>query len=335
MGAVTAQILRKVVEVSHAPIGAGALLASAGLPLEMQDAAAARLLVPADTYYTVLEQCAGADDPGLPFRYGAAVRPEDFGALGLALKTAHSVGEALERLVRYILVVTDTLQYQLTAERGGRRFLLQGRPFEQRRGVQLANECALAAVTSLLRQVAVAPVAPASVLLRHACPVVTPHEAYFGCPVSPGAGVDALVFSDDVLSTRTRLGDDGLSAFLLAQLDALHTERSARLRQSLVSRVRSAVTDLLSGGVPRRAEIARQLGMSERTLQRHLAEQGQSYQALVNDVRREVAESLLSATESSLSEVAFLTGFSEQSAFQRAFKSWTGKTPLGFRQAAV
>jgi len=90
---------------------------------------------------------------------------------------------------------------------------------------------------------------------------------------------------------------------------------------------------MLCDGVPRKGQVARQLGMSERTLQRHLAEHGQSFQALVNEVRRQVAESLLTATDNSLNEVAFLTGFADQSAFQRAFKSWTGSTPLGFRQA--
>jgi AraC-like DNA-binding protein len=75
--------------------------------------------------------------------------------------------------------------------------------------------------------------------------------------------------------------------------------------------------------------------MSERTLQRHLSEHGQTFQDLVNEVRREVAESLLTGTSNSLSEVAFLTGFSDQSAFQRAFKGWTGQTPFGFRQASA
>ena len=92
--------------------------------------------------------------------------------------------------------------------------------------------------------------------------------------------------------------------------------------------VRCAVTDLLCNGLPRTGEVARQLGMSERTLQRHLAEHGQSFQALVNEVRREVAESLLSGTENSLSEVAFLTGFSDQAA-QECFKlrAWSRDDP--------
>ena len=99
--------------------------------------------------------------------------------------------------------------------------------------------------------------------------------------------------------------------------------------------MRSAVADSLCEGPPRKSQIAARLGMSERTLQRHLAERGQTFKGLVNAVRRQAAESLLSTTDNSLSEVAFLTGFSDQSAFQRAFKSWTGLTPFGFRRATV
>jgi AraC-like DNA-binding protein len=144
--------------------------------------------------------------------------------------------------------------------------------------------------------------------------------------------MDALHFGDGALATKTRLGDEGLSAFLLSQLDQIRAQRE---QGSLVVRVRGAVTDALCDGPPRKGQIARQLGMSERTLQRQLSDRGQSFQGLVNEVRREVAEQLLTTSHNTLSEVAFLTGFSDQSAFQRAFKIWTGQTPAGFRQAVT
>ncbi|MEZ4233315.1 MAG: AraC family transcriptional regulator ligand-binding domain-containing protein [Polyangiaceae bacterium] len=332
MGAVTQQIVRRFVEVSLAPLESAAWLEGEGLALETDVASAARQPVSADLYYELLERCAAQGDHGLPFRYGTAIRPEDFGAFGLAIKTARTVGDALERLVRYILVITDTLEYQLVDEAGGRRFILAGRSSEQRRGIQIANEAALAAVWSILRQVTVDSVVPELVSFRQACPAdAGEHRRHFGCRVRFEAGIDALHLSERVLATQTRLGDEGLSAFLLSQLDELHAQRAER---SLVAGVRRAVTDALCDGVPRKGRIARQLGMSERTLQRHLAEGGRSFQALVDEVRREVAEQLLVTTTHSLSEVAFLTGFSEQSAFQRAFKRWTGRTPLAFRGVA-
>ena len=79
------------------------------------------------------------------------------------------------------------------------------------------------------------------------------------------------------------------------------------------------------------SDIARRLGMSGRTLQRRLSDEGYSYQTLVDESRRQLAKRLLHQTDFSLVEVAFMTGFSEQSAFTRAFKRWAGQTPRSYR----
>ena len=73
--------------------------------------------------------------------------------------------------------------------------------------------------------------------------------------------------------------------------------------------------------------------LSGRTLQRRLSDRGYSFQTLVDDSRRELAKRLLKETDYPLAEIAFLTGFSEQSAFTRAFKRWAGQTPRSFRIA--
>ncbi|HQU74165.1 MAG TPA: helix-turn-helix transcriptional regulator, partial [Calditrichia bacterium] len=99
----------------------------------------------------------------------------------------------------------------------------------------------------------------------------------------------------------------------------------------LAGRVRGQVSQALSEGVPRISDVAGQLGMSGRTLQRKLADQGYSYQSLVDEARRHLAGQLLRETDYALVEVAFMTGFSEQSAFSRAFKRWEGQTPRSYR----
>ena len=330
MGQISARIVRRIAEVSRGP-SAAELLARAGLSPDPAAAASDPPLVASQVYYDLLEHCA-ANDPALPLRYGRAIQPEDFGAFGFAIKTAAHVRDALERLARYILVVSDTLEYGFRNRGGARIFVLGGRPADGRRGVELANECALAAIVSVLRHAADGPVVPEHVSFRHPAPTsAEPHEAYFGGEVQFGAPVDALHLSDATLATRTRLADEGLSAYLLAQLEDLHAQRA---EGAVVQQVRHAITDKLCSGLPSRDDVARHLGMSARTLHRRLAEHGCSFQSVANQVRREVAESLLARPAHSLAEVAFLTGFSDQSAFQRAFKSWTGKTPHGFRRAA-
>ncbi len=331
MSLISSRIVRRSIEVSRGPEPPRRLLERVGLSVDPAAADQGPPLVSAEVYYDVLERC-GAHDAALPLRYGQALQPEDFGAFGLAIKTAADVRDALQRLARYILVVSDTLEYALRAHEGAFLFVLRGRPAAGRLGVQLANECAFAAIVSLLRQVASGPVLPGAVSLSHAAPEdVSEHEAWFGGALRFDAPFDALHFDEATLATPTRLADEGLSAFLLAQVADEHAQRADG---AVVQQVRHAITDQLCAGMPTRDSIARHLGMSARTLHRRLAERGHSFQGVANQVRREVAESLLARPSVSLAEVAYLTGFSDQSAFQRAFKAWTGHTPNGFRQGA-
>jgi AraC-like DNA-binding protein len=330
MGSVGTPVIRRIVQVAHGPDRAEDLLASVGLTPDPEPVAWAGEFVDEDAYYALLERAAGEDDHGLPFRYGDAVHPDDLGALGLALKTAPTVGAALRRLLRYIRVLSDTLEYETIARSDGQVFALTGRP-HHRRGAALANECALAAVTSVARQIAGTELTPREVTFRHdAPPSDRCHRDYFGCPVTFGAPINGIHHTTEQLSQPTLLADDGLSSYLMAQLDELWQQTAVR---SLVDDVRGAVADALPDGQPSKMYIARRLGMSERTLHRRLAEQGESFQALATDARRDAAEALLKSDTRNVAEVAFLTGFGDQSAFTRAFKRWTGQTPAAFRDA--
>ena len=101
-----------------------------------------------------------------------------------------------------------------------------------------------------------------------------------------------------------------------------------------------AVTDLvrrllageLCNGEPTLEEIVPRLHMSARTLHRRLEEEGTSFRQVLAEVRREIAARHLSERRLAIDEIAFLPGFSEPSAFNRAFKRWTGHAPLGYRQ---
>ncbi|MEZ5298438.1 MAG: helix-turn-helix domain-containing protein [Ilumatobacteraceae bacterium] len=172
-----------------------------------------------------------------------------------------------------------------------------------------------------------------SVSFRHERPADDqPHREYFRCEVRFGSDVDGLVFDSGQLERRTLLADEGLSAYLLSQLDELRSQAADR---SLVTTVRGVIADSLADGQPSKSQVARRLGMSERTLHRRLADEGESFQTLVTRARQDAAESLLRSGRHSLVDVAFLTGFSDQTAFTRAFKRWTGLTPSEFRDRAT
>jgi AraC-like DNA-binding protein len=328
MGSVGTPVVRRMIQVAHGPHDPGELLDRVGLSAEPEGPSWTGQAVDEETYYDLIEHIAGSEDHGFPFRYAGALAVDDLGALGLAVKTAPTAEGALERLVRYILVLSDTLEYELVDVDEGRVFALTGRP-HHRRGAALANECALAAVLSVLRQILGSPLTPVRVTFRHPGPSDDRHHrAFFGCPVSFGAAVDGIELSHRDLAQPTLLADEGLSAYLLDRLDDLKA-RSAK--RSIVEDVRAAIADALPDGQPSKSRIARRLGMSERTLHRHLADHGESFQAITTQARRDAAQSLLASTGHGLADVAFLTGFADQTAFTRAFKRWTGQTPAAFR----
>ncbi|SEI95894.1 AraC family transcriptional regulator [Demequina mangrovi] len=328
MSVVGGPVIRRIVDASRGPERTESLLESVGLAPTAAPLDAAKEAVDSEAYYDLLERVTAHGDDDLPLRYASLLRPDDLGALGLGLKTAPTAQGALQRLVRYILVLSDTLEYEL--RRGERPTLVMSRP-SHRRGAQLANECALAAVVSVLRGITGVHLAPESVTFRHAGPAsVADHEAFFGCPVRFDGEANAIAFAPAALRTPTTHADEGLSAYLLAELDQL---KRTTEDQSLESRIYAAVTDALPDGVPRRAQVALRLGMSERTLHRRLAEEELSFRSIARAAQLDAAEALLTQTPSSLGEIAFLTGFSDQSAFSRAFKAHTGLTPMAYRSS--
>jgi AraC-like DNA-binding protein len=96
--------------------------------------------------------------------------------------------------------------------------------------------------------------------------------------------------------------------------------------------VENLIKDALPSGIPGIDQIGQLMGMSKRTLTRRLSENGLTYRDLIKKTQEEVSKDLLKNSDESIAEIAFETGFSEQSAFSRAFKNWTGFSPADFRR---
>ncbi|MCG8443772.1 MAG: AraC family transcriptional regulator [Caulobacterales bacterium] len=286
----------------------------------------------ADTdYYAFVETIARADPRGveLPLRTGASMRCDDYGAFGLAWKSAPTLRGSFERAERYGRVLTSVSAYEVEKVDGGAYMHLH-RAGERRLGLRLSNENTIVSIHAISDQVATAPFQPRAIYFKHpAPPSIAAHERHFGCQVHFGADRDALLVSDAVLDRPNKLGDPSIAHFFDAHLET----ELAKLEDdvSLDQRVRIQVSQSLSAGVPSISEIGGRLGLSGRTLQRRLSDRGLSFQTLVDEARRQLAERLLHETRYSLAEVSFLAGFSEQSAFTRAFKRWSGRTPRSYR----
>lgn len=331
MGQITSLYVYKVADQASEGVDTRDLMEALGLTPETP-IDTARMVTSAD-YYVFFAALASRDPNGLelPLRIGAAMRSDEYGAFGLAWKSAPDLRGSYARSERYGRVLGSAEAYSLQPGDAGTYYTLE-KSGDGSLGMLLSNEASLAAVVAISQEVSAGPFSPEAVYFKHQArgdPAV--FERHFGCPVHFSADRDAVLVSEATLSVPNKLGDETIARFfdhhLEQELAALADD------EALEQRLRMAVAQSLSEGIPNLSQIASGLGMSARTLQRRLSDRGQSFQGLVDLARQDLAQQLLRDTDYSLAEIAFLTGFSEQSGFTRAFKRWSGQTPRSYRLA--
>jgi AraC-like DNA-binding protein len=305
-----------------------------GLGLDPDGAVDPALLISSSDYYDFFAALAERDPNGLllPLRIGASMRTDEYGAFGLAWKSAPDLRGSMLRSERYGQVLGSAEVYSLDETAEGLFFCLD-KAGDRRPGMLLSNEASLSAVDVICREVTTADFRPLAIYFKHAPRGdIAIYEDHFGCPVLFETGRDALQLREDDIDAPNKVGDETIASFFDRHLERelAMIEREAGLEHD----VRRAVADVLSEGVPTLSHIASKLGIGARTLQRRLSDQGHSFQSVVDAARKDLARRLLHETAYSLAEVAFLTGFSEQSAFTRAFKRWAGQTPRSYRLQA-
>ncbi len=155
------------------------------------------------------------------------------------------------------------------------------------------------------------------------------YREVFGCPVRFGCEENAIAFDAAYLDVRQPHSDPPLLALLKQRADALLAEREAPER--LPTRIRDLVRTVERPNALDTLVVAEAIGLGERTLRRQLARSGWTVRDLVEDTMCEMATTMLVDGGLPIKEVAYRLGFSEPSAFHRAFKRWTGKTPAELR----
>jgi AraC-like DNA-binding protein len=156
-------------------------------------------------------------------------------------------------------------------------------------------------------------------------------EAHFGCPVRFDADRNALVFRTSDLERPFVTHNAELLGMIGPQLEA---ELGARESvQTLGERVKGIVKRVLAGQRPSLRAVAQRLGLSTRTLQRRLTDDGLTFQELVEEARRELAHHYLKQSSLELNETAYLLGYKDGNSFFRAFHQWEGTTPGEWRNS--
>lgn len=288
-------------------------------------------MVSSSDYYNFFAKLVERDPEGLtlPLRIGATMRSDDYGAFGLAWKSAPNLRGSYLRSQRYGHVLGSAETYSLEQTTEGYFFNLE-KAGDGRLGMILSNEASMSAVNTISREVTTDDFLPLAVFFKHhARGDVSAFKSHFNCPVHFNSGRDAILVREPSLRAPNKVGDETIATFFD---QILEKELAAtRVDMGLEQNVRKVVTNLLSEGVPSLLQIASELGMGSRTLQRRLSDEGHSFQGVVDKARKGLSQRLLRETDYSLAEIAFLTGFSEQSGFNRAFKRWSGETPRSYR----
>jgi AraC-like DNA-binding protein len=276
----------------------------------------------------VLRAAALIPDPAFALRAARCWHPSNLGALGHAWLASSTLHTGLRRLERYGRILGEKGQMKIIDGRDGLRF-----SHDHRRGDPLLRalgaDFTMSLVLDMCRMNYGASLRPLDVRLTRAKPAdIEPYRHYYGCPVQFGAREDSFLLSaraaHEPLPTANRQLAGMLDEILVAQLAALD-------RNNLPARCKSNLLEQLTSGELTESEMAKQLHMSRRTLQRKLAESNTTYQKLVDDTRRDLALRYMEDSGKTLTDVTFLLGFSGQSAFTRAFKRWTGMSPTDFR----
>ncbi len=331
MPEVSVLYVKKMVDNASPACDPEALYASIGLTCEA--AANPSRMIPADDYYTLLETIAARESGDIRFHMGTStsMKCEEYGAVGLAFKSAPTLRHSFSRLDRHARAFNKVSVFELVDEGDTARWLHHKRE-PSRKGLFISNEGALATIITLCREARSPAFAPKAVHFRHQ-PLGSERALadVFRAPITYGAEIDAIVFSSEDFDRPNTVGDWSIWSFFSKHVDDALSAEDADF--GLEKELIQEIADRLSDGVPSLGEVASSLGIGPRTLQRRIADRGKTYQALVDEARVKLAQELLSRPKYSLADVAFMTGFSEQSSFTRAFKRWNGLTPKAYRMS--
>lgn len=270
---------------------------------------------------------AATGDPYFGLRVASYILPGMLHALGYALLASETLKEFCNRLVRYWNLVAQSANYSVGDD--GVELKLEA----QARSTSLCFETEdtfAALILRLMRMACQEELLPLRLELRRPMPAGgdAPYLDYFGCPVQFGRESLCLYF--DLATMREPLS--GASRELAQYNDQIVLRYLEKLdRDDIVSRVRGHIVAGLGAGRFSRADIAASVHMSASTLQVKLARAGLSFQRLLDEARHEIALGYIEQSRLSITEIAFMLGFSDLSNFIRAFKRWTGKSPTEFR----
>jgi AraC-like DNA-binding protein len=276
---------------------------------------------------------AAAGDPFLGVHLAASLPRGPLGLLEFASTSAPTLGEGLRRIGRYTALVNEAVEITIV-EAGGEARLEQRIAGEPECLGRHTNEFFVAFLLLQARRATGDACVPARVWFAHSRPddVGALADSVGTARLAFGCEHNGFALPRAMLDLPLTSSDPALLHWLDDQAEAALHERPSS--GDLFGRLRATLRAQLAAGTPSVAQTARELGMSSRTLQRRLGEEDTTFHALVESVRADLALYYVRDGGHRLSDIANLCGYSELSAFLRAFKRWTGHTPTELRLSA-
>ena len=261
-------------------------------------------------------------------------RDFDLRKIGLVyyvMASSQTLGDALQRVARYSKITNEALVFGY--QKGNRGIVSLSYSGVSRHSDRHQIEFCMFAVLRICRALTGQNIVPQHFLLSHLRPQASAEMTRFvGTKVEFGAETDEFALNADALKLPLVHADTYLNDLLLKNCEAALADRRADL-SSFRTKVENAISSLLPHGRVSVEDVARSLGISERTLARRLADKGIAFSEILQDLKRDLAIRYLDDRNLHISKIAWLLGYQEVSAFTHAFKRWTGKAPSEMRRA--
>ncbi|SOB74685.1 AraC-type DNA-binding protein [Marinobacter sp. LV10R510-11A] len=280
----------------------------------------------------ILLLCELTNNPILGLETGDFVQPGSYSVLGYITMSCATLGEAVARIAPFEKLVGDMGTTGLAMAQGSIKLTWHCNYDDPIVRPQVVDNVFASWVTYARWLADDTAASPTRVRLKRQSPGAELEQAYrqrWNCPVQFGADEDSITLKQELMNTRLRQPDPmlrkTLEAHALTQLASLDTDTD------LTSRVKHSIQQQLLHGITRQDMVAEDLGITSRTLQRKLSQEGVSYQKLLDEVRQKMAEDYLLNSDLTIPDIALRLGYSETTSFHRKFKAVEGKTPGEFR----
>ena len=272
-------------------------------------------------------------DDVLGFHLGCAYDLREIGLLYYVWNSSNLLGDAFRRAERYISIVNEAVC--LRVRRDGTDLALTSTYVGVKRlSDRHQMEFWITSLVRTCRQMTNRHLLPSRVRLIHRRNGgAATLEKFLGCEVEFGADTDEVAFPEAVKQLPVLCADPYLNKLLIEYCDEARSHRKPGCLPCRVA-VENAIAPLLPHGKAGVGEIAGQLGMSPRTLERRLSSEGHTFDGILSELRCDLAKRYLREKDLPISKIAWLLGYQETGGFTRAFKRWTGRTPREARAAS-